>query len=860
MSDALNHIERLGRYQILRELGRGGMSVVYLARDSELERDVAIKCVDTSEPATARLVERLRAEAKLLAQLNSPHIVQLYDVVEQDAVLGLVIEFVGGHTLTQRLQQAPSRAVLLRWLAEVAEGLASAHQQGIAHCDLKGDNVLITQHNVAKIADFGIARAKLDDYLADEGAARSGSVSGSYFSLSPEQATGQPVDTRSDLFSLAVLIHQALVGRHPFGETANKSALLERIVTSPFTLGADARSALGLRLAEVVSNLLSKTPAERIYTAAEVAEFLRNAQQPSEQDTDDTTQLIPLQTRPTTEPASLPRWKAWLSRGALLAAGFLVGLGIIKYSALFSDSDDTVHFVALDTIEIKTAADFNAELLPLIESTLQTSAEQAVLSLQNTGLISSREFDAVQGDYRQRATATGATSILNLLAECGKNKCDLKLRKFDGPQMVATEQRSWPVAVQNLTDIRNTLRAELLALYPGAARTDSEMSVSEDIYRTYLDVFLDSENGKQAKPEHLITLDRLIARQPFFIPAYDLARRVSQRLNTVTGDGVHLTRLERILAYAPDSLNEDPSILAAKIYVKLQQERHDEAEELFVFAQQVVKDKSALINLESDLAYYGNQPQRLLELDRKNSVLRPSAKTFYNLATSEYSFGNHAAAKAAVDRALELNPDYSFALSLRGTVAMRQGDLTSAIKDFNEALKSNQSGSNYSNLGVALMLIGSYQEAIESFKRALEISDQNTTYQLNIADAYKLNQALELANRHYDAVIQLTSDPSKIKEFRDRAQAFAQLGNHSEAIRTLNAATKKYPDQSDFEYAAAIVYTMSDNQIAAVVAVEEALETGVGKVWFTFPWFKKLCENDSFRQLTLPETDSLCVD
>ena len=173
MSDALNHIERLGRYQILRELGRGGMSVVYLARDSELERDVAIKCVDTSEPATARLVERLRAEAKLLAQLNSPHIVQLYDVVEQDAVLGLVIEFVGGHTLTQRLQQAPSRAVLLRWLAEVAEGLASAHQQGIAHCDLKGDNVLITQHNVAKIADFGIARAKLDDYLADEGAALS---------------------------------------------------------------------------------------------------------------------------------------------------------------------------------------------------------------------------------------------------------------------------------------------------------------------------------------------------------------------------------------------------------------------------------------------------------------------------------------------------------------------------------------------------------------------------------------------------------------------------------------------------------------------------------------------------------------
>ncbi|GGZ96831.1 hypothetical protein GCM10008090_01340 [Arenicella chitinivorans] len=856
MSDALSHITRLGRYQVLRELGRGGMSVVYLARDSELERDVAIKCVDTSKPATARLVQRLRAEAKLLAQLNSPHIVQLYDVVEQDSMLGLVIEFVGGHTLTQRLQQAPSRAVVLRWLAEVADGLANAHQQGIAHCDLKGDNVLITQHNVAKIADFGIARVKLDDYLAEDGAVRSGSVSGSYFSLSPEQATGQPVDTRSDLFSLAVLIYQALVGRHPFGETANKAALLERIVSSPFTLASDAQSVLGLRLGEVVSNLLSKAPADRLYTASEVAEFLRNAQQPEGQQADDTTQLIPLQ--PT--PSAAPRWKAWLSRGALLAAGFVVGMGIIKYSPLFSGANDTVHFVALDTIEITTDPEFNDELMPLIQSTLQTTAEQAVLSLQDTGLISSREFDAVEGDYRQRATATGATSILNLLADCGRNKCDLKLRKYDGPQMAVTEQRSWPVAVQNLTDIRNTLRAELLALYPAAAQGDSEMAVSEDIYRTYLDVFLDSENGKQAKPEHLITLDKLIARQPFFIPAYDLARRVSQRLNTVTGDGVHLTRLERILAYAPDALNEDPSILAAKIYVKLQQERHDEAEELFAFAQQVVKDKSALINLETDLAYYGNQPQRLLELDRKNSVLRPSAKTFYNLATSEYSFGNYTASMAAVDRALELNSDYSFALSLRGTVAMRQGDLVSAIRDFNQALKSNQSGSNYSNLGVALMLSSDYQGAIDNFKRALEISDQNTTYLLNIADAHKLNQELDLAAQYYDAVIDLTSPPATIKQFRDRAQAFAQNGNHSEAIKTLNAATKKFPDQSDFEYAAAIVYTMSDNQIAAAVAVEEALETGVGKVWFTFPWFKKLCVNESFRRLTQPETEGLCAD
>jgi len=118
------------------------MSVVYLAKDTELGREVAIKCVDTSVQVTAKLAERLRSEAKLLAQLNHSNIVQLYDVIEQGNILGLVIEYIGGDTLTQRLKQAPSKEVKLKWLAEVAEGLASAHKKGIAHCDLKTDNVL----------------------------------------------------------------------------------------------------------------------------------------------------------------------------------------------------------------------------------------------------------------------------------------------------------------------------------------------------------------------------------------------------------------------------------------------------------------------------------------------------------------------------------------------------------------------------------------------------------------------------------------------------------------------------------------------------------------------------------------------
>ena len=116
MNTPLNQLESLGRYELVRELGRGGMSIVYLARDTELGRKVAIKCVDTQDKLTAKLADRLRSEAKLLAQLNHSNIVQLYDVVEQDNILGLVIEFVGGDTLTQRLKQAPTKEIKLKWL------------------------------------------------------------------------------------------------------------------------------------------------------------------------------------------------------------------------------------------------------------------------------------------------------------------------------------------------------------------------------------------------------------------------------------------------------------------------------------------------------------------------------------------------------------------------------------------------------------------------------------------------------------------------------------------------------------------------------------------------------------------------
>lgn len=861
MTKPLNELESLGRYKLLHELGRGGMSVVYLAQDTKLGREVAIKCVDISNKSNAKLAQSLRSEAQLLAQLNHPNIVQLYDVVEQQNVLGLVIEFVGGDTLTKRLIQTPSKEVKLKWLAEVAEGLASAHQKGIAHCDLKADNVLITQGSVAKIADFGIAKLKLNDYLEDDGLTRIDSVSGSYFSLSPEQATGDVVDSRTDLFSLGVLIYQSLIGAHPFGDTGNKVALLQRIISAPLELSTPVRSKLGVRLTELISNLLSKKPEDRLYSASEVAELLRGAQSDKSATTpqDDDTLEIPLQAIENEQRSTqVSKKNSWKNRLALVLAGFLVGIALIQLGQKFSSKPTNISYIALDEIEIETSPDFNQELLPLVQSTLQASVEQAVLSLNNTGLISSREFQSIKGNYQVKAKATGVDSILSLVANCGKDKCDLILRKHEGEKMAASMQKNWPVAVQNLTDIRSGLRRELFGFYADTERDDFSQAITETGYREYISILLDSNNGKKSSSVHLSRIEGLIEKQPLFLPAYDLARRVAQRLKTQTGEKIYLASFEDILEQAPAKLKNSSTILDAKISLKLMQDKHDEAIDLYTVAQKVVADEEALLNLEANLAYFGDKPADLLKLDKKNVDLRPSAKNFYNLATSEYAFGNYEDADIALNKALGFYPNYSFALSLRATIAMKWGELDRAIENYSAAINLNPSGTNLTNIGLAFTLSGDHSQALESQKMAMKEAPRNVGVRLNIADAYNAAGQIELSKKFYYEVIELTTPPKNASDYRLRVQALAHVGDFVQAIKTLNLANKKFPDDAKLEYVSALVHALSGNSTAAVVAVDSSIQQGTGRIWFSFSWFYPLCTNSSFRDLTYPETQPLC--
>src|SRR5213075_901344 len=244
----------VGEYSLQRELGRGGMGIVYLARDVQLDRDVAIKVLPTHLARTAEARERFLREARTAAGLSHPHIVPIHRVGEARGFVFFVMSYVEGETLGERLRARgplpPADAT--RVLREVAWALAYAHGRGIVHRDVKPDNIMLEAGTGrALVTDFGIAHAGEDAGPANE----PGKITGTAHFMSPEQAASEPVDGRSDIYSLGVVGYLAVSGRLPF-ESTNLPALLVRQATEASPSVAGAAPGLPPELAAAIDGCL----------------------------------------------------------------------------------------------------------------------------------------------------------------------------------------------------------------------------------------------------------------------------------------------------------------------------------------------------------------------------------------------------------------------------------------------------------------------------------------------------------------------------------------------------------------------------------------------------------------------------
>jgi len=256
------------RYRILEPIGAGGSSQVYLAQDTALGREVAIKVLDPQAAADGTLRKLFVKEARALAQLTHPNIVGVYDVGEVDGLPFIVMEHVAGSSLKQRIERSGALPLddAVRLTDEIANGLAFAHSRGIIHADMKPSNILLDQSDQPKICDFGIARTPAEESDSPQ-------LFATALYVAPERVEGRPASVASDIYGLGLVVYEMLVGKPPF-TSGNAAVLLRDHVVRPPVPPSHLRPSLPKEVDSIVLKALAKDPALRYHKATDIGEAL----------------------------------------------------------------------------------------------------------------------------------------------------------------------------------------------------------------------------------------------------------------------------------------------------------------------------------------------------------------------------------------------------------------------------------------------------------------------------------------------------------------------------------------------------------------------------------------------------------
>jgi serine/threonine-protein kinase len=310
-----------GRYRIERALGHGGMAVVYLAHDEELDRRVAVKVLADNVSGDDNFRARFLQESKLASRLSHPNVVQVYDAGETEGSPYIVMEYVPGGTLAQRGRLAHAEAVALA--LQACAGLQHAHNAGLVHRDVKPANLLVRADHVLKIADFGIARADELTRLTQHG-----TVLGTAAYLSPEQAAGEEVTAATDIYSLAAVTYELLTGRAPY-EFESLAELAAQQAGGVITPLRDLEPSVPEPVEAAVMHALAREPRFRPATASGFAHELAAASQPPTEPLPATAGVEPFHSQRYERVPGTGAW-VWIA-GATALAIVAVILGLLSF-------------------------------------------------------------------------------------------------------------------------------------------------------------------------------------------------------------------------------------------------------------------------------------------------------------------------------------------------------------------------------------------------------------------------------------------------------------------------------------------------------------------------------------------------
>jgi serine/threonine-protein kinase len=731
----------LSHYRILKQLGAGGMGIVYLARDTRLDRAVALKVLPQEFARDATLLARFRREAKTVAALNHPNIATLYSVEEADGVRFLTMELVEGQRLDALL--APGGLPLPRILdlaLPLTDALVAAHEKGIVHRDLKPTNVMVTKDGRVKVLDFGLAKLAVPggamDPEATQGAAvtspltSTGQVVGTVPYMAPEQLRGEAVDARSDLFALGIMLYELVTGQRPFTGKSLSDVTSSILRDAPTPMTA-LRPGLPRDIARIVGRCLEKAPRERFQTARDVYNELR---------------LV----RKELEGADSAR----ADSPALLSAPI---------------ADDTPSIAVLPFVNMSKDEENEYFADGLSEELLNVLAK--IRGLRVVSRTSAFHFKGKDVDLATVAQKLNVATIL----EGSVRKSGRRVRITAQLIQVSTDSHLWSetydrelediFAVQD--DIAQSVvkeaRAALLGEKPDAsasAKVKAEVEAAAkgrrenaEAYRLYLQGrFFTDRRTREGAAKGIEYYRQALELDPGYALAWaGLARAYTEEAvrgwaSIAEGFGRAREAAERALVLEPD---------LAEGYVALGWVRMSYdwdwkgAESSMRRALELAPGKAEVVRGAAFLAMIMGRLMEAIELERRAVALDPlSFLAHYNLGIDCSWAGLPEEAASAFRKAIELNPQGAGAHYFLGNVHLAQGRVGEAFAAFEQ-----ESDEAFRLLGLTLAQHGQGRsaESEAALRELIERHSEGAAYQIAQACAYRgeADRAFQWLERAY---------------------------------------------------------------------------------------------------------------
>ena len=832
--------ERLGRYEILRPLGSGGMGEVYVAHDPLLGRNVAIKILPERLVTDRDSLARFTQEARSASALSHPNIVTIYEIATDDGKPFISMEYIDGRDLRTLINEGPQpNRLTVDIAAQIADGLAAAHEHSIVHRDLKPENVMVTKDGFVKILDFGLAKliAEGSDELAKTAQHRAlsttpGTILGTVGYMSPEQATGRRLDFRSDQFALGAILYELATGHAAF-ERENAIDIMSAILHDHPAPVRDFNARVPPPLTWVIDRLLQKEPSGRYPMTREAANELKA-----------------LRDRIHAEGSALdlPKPPAITSKQRRIigvTAGAIVAVALFIAAVMMNRRDMTSPQAAAAAAQLAKkyiavlpfrdlSGDKDGQLLG--EGFAETVSTR-LARLPSVQLIRARPQDIADVDDLQKiGRDLGVTMIVRGSMQSAGNRIRINYAVIDAQSRAELAADAVNGSPSELFDLQDKLVTKIASfLDPKAAPQPSTLDANVSQQR-YLEALghlrrYDSEESLNAAISTLEELGTSSATVQAALGRAYLAKFIINRdTQLITKASEYCDR-----AAAADPLNPDVHVTLGQ--VRLQTGQNDKAIDEFNRAlQQQPNNADAVLGLAR--AYDSRKETAKAEAAYKKAIeLQPKYWSAYNALGIFYV--NHKNLPGSVplfQRVVQLVPDNMRGYNNLGAVYQKMGHYDEAIGVFSKTIDQQPNAQGYSNLGTCYYFLGRYKESAKMLEKAVNLASSHYKYWANLGDAYRWTvDEKDQAPAAYAKAIglaraELGRNPNDAQVRARLAECLAKHGDLSAAQKEIQEALRHDGSDASVLYHAAMIEAIRGRDDAAAGLLARSIQAGYSRM------------------------------